>query len=343
MSPNATSVLVTGGAGFIGSHLVERLAATGEYRVTIVDDFNDFYSPSLKRANARDLVTLEGVELVEADILDDAAMTRIFGSGRFDVVVHLAARAGVRPSLADPILYQRVNVEGTYRLLEQSRRHCVPRFLFASSSSVYGVRSKVPFSEDDPVNRPASPYAATKIAGECACHTYTHLFGIESVCLRFFTAYGPRQRPDLAIRKFTDLLAAGKPLTLFGDGRSARDYTYVGDVVECVARAIEHRGEPFEVINVGGEHPVRLVDLVEMLSELLGVRPEIDWQPDQPGDVPITCADGSKAKRLFDFVPRVEIREGLRRFVAWYRDRRDGAAPSASAATGGHGSQPRPE
>jgi UDP-glucuronate 4-epimerase len=331
--PECPSVLITGGAGFIGSHLAERVARDEAARVTIVDDFNDFYDPELKRENIAPALAMAGVELVEADILDDAAMSGLFAERRFDAVVHLAARAGVRPSVADPMLYQRVNVEGTYRLLELARAHDVRKFVFASSSSVYGARSKVPFREDDPASRPASPYAATKLAGEAACHSYAHLFGIQAICLRFFTAYGPRQRPDLAIRKFTELLAAGRQITLFGDGGSARDYTYVDDVVECVARAIAYSKSAFEVVNVGGERPVTLADLVAMLAEELGVRPRIEWAPDQPGDVPITCADGSRARELFDFEPQVAIAEGLSRFVSWYR----GEAPAASAAPSGAG------
>jgi UDP-glucuronate 4-epimerase len=313
------AVLVTGGAGFIGSHVAERMLETGRYEVTILDNFNSFYDPALKRENGRAVLRRDGARLVAADILDVRAMPELFASSRFDVVIHLAARAGVRPSLADPLLYQRVNVEGTYRLLELARAYGVRQFVFASSSSVYGARSKVPFSESDAVDRPVSPYAATKLAGEAACHAYAHLFGIRTLCLRFFTAYGPRQRPDLAIRKFADLMCAGRPVPVFGDGRTARDYTYVDDVAECVVRAAEYTASDYEVINVGGERPVRLGDLVSMLGDALGVTPRIERLAEQAGDVPLTSADGAKARRLLGFEPRVPFEDGIRRFAEWYR------------------------
>jgi UDP-glucuronate 4-epimerase len=319
MHKRKLSVLVTGGAGFIGSHVCERLLGTGRYAVTILDDFNDYYDPRLKRMNAATVLRRHDARLAEADILDEGALSGLFEANRFDAVVHLAARAGVRPSLLDPMLYQRVNVEGTYRLLETARAHGVGRFVFASSSSVYGARSRAPFSENDLVDRPVSPYAATKVAGEAACHTYAHLYGMRTLCLRFFTVYGPRQRPDLAIRKFTDLIAAGRPVQLFGGGATARDYTFVDDVAECVLRAVEYDASDFEIVNVGGRHPVRLGDLVATIGRALGVEPLIERLGDQPGDVPLTCADGAKARRLFGFEPRVRIEEGIERFVEWYR------------------------
>jgi len=320
------SVLVTGGAGFIGSHVVERLLTEADYAVTIVDDFNDFYDPVLKWANIAQVIGHPDVQLVKADILDQEALPELFDSRRFDCIIHLAARAGVRPSLKDPLLYQRVNVEGTYRLLDLAARHGVAKFIFGSSSSVYGLRSRVPFSEIDPVNQPASPYAATKIAGESACHVYSHLYDMQVLCLRFFTVFGPRQRPDLAIHKFTSLMANDQPVTLYGDGRSGRDYTYIDDVVDCIVKAMAYNGSPFEIINVGGERPTKLLDLVLMIADALAVEPRIEWAVEQPGDIPLTYADGRKARQLLGFEPKVRIEEGINRFVKWFLDRRETAS-----------------
>lgn len=313
------TVVVTGGAGFIGSHVVERLLSTKRFEVVVVDDFNDFYDPALKRANAARYLTHGDTALVEADLLDAPAIEGVFAEHDPDVVIHLAARAGVRPSLVDPMLYQRVNVEGTYRLLELSKQHGVEQFLFASSSSVYGARSTVPFRETDRIDRPASPYAATKIAGECACSTYSDLYGMRILCLRFFTVFGPRQRPDLAIRKFTERLLEGRSIPLFGDGSSARDYTFIDDIVDGVMRAVDYDASQFEVINLGGESPTRLIELVEVIAETLGVEPEIEWLPNQPGDVPVTYADVTKARELLGYAPATDIRQGIARFVEWYR------------------------
>jgi UDP-glucuronate 4-epimerase len=225
----------------------------------------------------------------------------------------------VRPSLADPLLYQRVNVEGTYRLLELARRADVPQFVFGSSSSVYGARSNAPFRETDDVSRPVSPYAATKVAGEAACHTYAHLYAMRVVCLRFFTVYGPRQRPDLAIRKFVTAMLEGRPIPLFGDGTTARDYTYVDDIVDGIVAAIGYRETPFEIANLGDERPVTLAELVGTIAAALGVEPRIEWLPEQPGDVPLTFASVEKARQLFGYEPNVKLEEGIARFVAWHR------------------------
>jgi UDP-glucuronate 4-epimerase len=317
----AKHILVTGGAGFIGSHLTRRLLARGD-RVTVLDDFNDFYDPSRKRANVAETLELAGdagarFELTEGDIRDEALVDRLFAAGGFDAVIHLAARAGVRPSLQEPILYEDVNCIGTLRLLEAARRHGPKIFLFGSSSSVYGINEKVPFAEDDEVNQPISPYATTKRTGELLCYNYHHLYGFRTACLRFFTVYGPAQRPEMAIHKFTDLLARGASVTMYGDGGSLRDYTYVDDIVDGLVATLE-LAPGFEILNLGGADTTSLKDLVHWIAAELAVEPRIEYLPAQPGDVPITYADVSKAARLLGYSPKVPIREGLRRFVAWY-------------------------
>ena len=313
----ASHVLVTGGAGFIGSHLTRRLLERGD-RVTVLDDFNDFYDPARKRANVAPQLERDDYRLVEGDIRDAELVAGLFEESGFDAVVHLAARAGVRPSLSQPILYEEVNCIGSLHLLEAARRHGPETFIFGSSSSVYGINRKVPFSEDDEVNQPISPYATTKRTGELLCFNYHHLYDLKIACLRFFTVYGPAQRPEMAIHKFTEQLATGQPLTLFGDGGSRRDYTYVDDIVDGIIASLD-LAPGFEIINLGGAETTALKDLVRWLAEELGVEPRIEYLPDQPGDVPITYADVAKARRLLGYSPRVPIREGLRRFVEWYR------------------------
>jgi UDP-glucuronate 4-epimerase len=312
-------ILVTGGAGFIGSHLTRRLLARGD-RVTVLDDFNDFYDPSRKRENVAPLLGRPDYRLVEGDIRDEPLVDRLFAEGCFDGVVHLAARAGVRPSLKEPILYEDVNCIGTLRLLEAARRHGPKLFLFGSSSSVYGINEKVPFSEDDEVNQPISPYATTKRTGELLCYNYHHLYGFHIACLRFFTVYGPAQRPEMAIHKFTDLLWKGEAVPMYGDGESRRDYTYVDDIVDGLVATLD-LAPGFEILNLGGAYTTSLRDLVHWIAEELAVEPRIEYLPAQPGDVPITFADVSKAERLLGYSPKVPIREGLRRFVSWYRER----------------------
>jgi UDP-glucuronate 4-epimerase len=318
----ARNILVTGGAGFIGSHLVDHLLAGGRWRVTAVDDFNDFYDPALKRANVQRHQRDERSRLVEADIRDRAALERVFADARFDCVVHLAARAGVRPSLSEPLLYVETNVTGTLHLLELARAHGVKQFVFGSSSSVYGVNAKVPFGEEDPIRQPISPYAATKAAGEHLCHAYAHLYGVRCVCLRFFTVYGARQRPDLAIHKFARLISAGKPIPVFGDGTTRRDYTYVDDIIAGVRAAIDYDASAFESINLGESRTVELRELIALLEKELGREAIIDRQPPQPGDVPQTFADISKARRLLGYDPHTQIEEGIRRFVQWFNSTR---------------------
>jgi UDP-glucuronate 4-epimerase len=323
-------VLVTGGAGFIGSHLTRRLLARGD-RVTVLDDFNDFYEPARKRRNVESALAEPAFRyrfrLAEGDIRDAALVERLFAAGAFDAVVHLAARAGVRPSLREPILYEDVNCIGTLRLLEAARRHGPRRFVFGSSSSVYGINTKVPFSEDDEVNLPISPYATTKRTGELLCYNYHHLYGLRVACLRFFTVYGAAQRPEMAIHKFTDLLARGEPVPMYGDGSSRRDYTYVDDIVDGIEAALD-LAPGFEIVNLGGADTTSLIDLVLWIAEELAVEPRIEYLAAQPGDVPITYADVAKAARLLGYSPKVSIREGLRRFIHWYREQR--ALPAAA-------------
>jgi UDP-glucuronate 4-epimerase len=311
--------LVTGGAGFIGSHLVERLLGEGDWRVHVVDDFNDFYDPALKRRNVAPHLARRDFRLREADIRDRAALAGVFREEAFDCVVHLAARAGVRPSLAEPLLYAETNIRGTLNLLELARESGVRRFVFGSSSSVYGENEKVPFSEDDPVNRPISPYAATKAAGELLCHTYSHLWGLRCVALRFFTVYGARQRPDLAIHKFARLISRGQPVPVFGDGTTRRDYTFVDDIIAGVRAAMDYEASAFEVINLGESRTVSLSELIGLLERELGREARLERQPPQPGDVPQTFADISKARRLLGYDPQTPIEEGIRRFVEWFR------------------------
>ena len=313
------NVLVTGGAGFIGSHLVERLLGEGRWRVHVVDDFNDFYDPAVKRRNVAPHLSREDFRLTEADIRDRDALESVFRESAFDCVVHLAARAGVRPSLVEPLLYAETNIRGTLNLLERARAHGVRQFVFGSSSSVYGENEKVPFSEDDPVGRPISPYAATKAAGELLCHTYSHLWGLRCVCLRFFTVYGARQRPDLAIHKFARLISEGRPLPVFGDGTTRRDYTFIDDIIAGVRAAIDYEASAFEVFNLGESRTVSLSELIALLERGLGREALIERRPTQPGDVPQTFADISKARRLLGYDPQTPIEEGIRRFVEWFR------------------------
>jgi UDP-glucuronate 4-epimerase len=312
-------ILVTGGAGFIGSHLVDCLLSENIWRVTVLDDFNNFYSPVLKRENARPHFQNPAYRLVEADIRDRLSLKRLFDETKFDVIVHLAARAGVRPSLSEPQLYCETNINGTLNLLELARTHDIRQFVFGSSSSVYGANAKVPFSEDDPTRNPISPYAATKAAGELLCHTYSHLYDIRCIALRFFTVYGARQRPDLAINKFARLIDEGKPIPVFGDGTTRRDYTYIDDIIQGVRAAIDYTASGYEAINLGESRTVELRELIELLEKALDKHAIIDRQPPQPGDVPQTFADITKARRLLGYNPQTDIEEGIVRFVNWFR------------------------
>ncbi len=313
-------LLITGGAGFIGSHVADRRLARGD-RVVVLDDFNDFYDPRFKRANVQPHVGSPHYRLVEGDIRDRALVFGLFAEERFDGVIHLAARAGVRPSLRQPVLYEEVNCVATLHLLEAAVAHGAPRFLFASSSSVYGTNSKLPFSEEDPIARPISPYATTKRAGELHVYATHHLHGLQAACLRFFTVYGPRQRPEMAIARFIRCLEKDEPIPFFGDGGSRRDYTYIDDIVDGVEAALES-DFAFEILNLGSSHPVTLTELVAELEEATGKRARLSRDGDQPGDVPVTFASVEKAQRLLGYRPRVPLREGLRRSVDWYRSQR---------------------
>jgi UDP-glucuronate 4-epimerase len=310
--------LITGGAGFIGSHLVDRLLMTDPARLVVIDNFHDFYDPQIKRRNVVPHLQHPAYRLVEADICDFATLERVFAEEGFDTIIHLAARAGVRPSVAEPRAYQETNIAGTLNLLELGRRNGVGHFIFGSSSSVYGPLARPPFREDAPLS-PISPYAATKAAGELLGHTYSHLYGMRVICLRFFTVYGPRQRPDLAIHKFARLIASRRPIPVYGDGTSERDYTYIDDIMSGIEGALSYEATPFEIINLGESQTITLHRLIELLEEALGERALIERYPPQPGDLPRTHADISKAQRLLGYQPTTPIEIGLQRFVSWFK------------------------
>jgi len=317
-----TRVLLTGGAGFIGSHLAEALLLRG-YELTIVDSLHDFYSPLWKKQNLAEVRRTGDYDFQLVDICNKEGLHAVVSRSRPDLVIHLAARAGVRPSIEEPGSYVDVNIAGTVNLLELCREFRVRKLIFGSSSSVYGETSRAPFSEDEVVLKPISPYAATKLAGEMLCYTYAHLYKLAVVCLRFFTVYGPRQRPDLAIHRFIALIEAGKPVPIFGDGSTGRDYTYVDDVVGGVMAAIEYQApgaEPFDVINLGNSHPVKLGELVALLERVTGKKVSREQKPLQPGDVPLTWADISKASRLLGYHPATQLEAGLKNFLTWYRN-----------------------
>lgn len=314
----ALNIFVTGAAGFIGSHLCEFLWERG-HNLTALDSFNDYYDPRIKRSNIAKLFRQPRYELIDGDILDERLLSSIFQKHSFDAIIHMAARAGVRPSIAQPILYEKVNMIGTMNLLEIAHQHRVPKFIFGSSSSVYGENRKVPFSEDDPIDNPISPYAATKKSGELMCYTYHHLYGIAVSCLRFFTVYGPRQRPDMAIHKFTNLIATGQKVPMYGDGTSKRDYTYITDIIDGIWLALENCAS-YHIYNLGESKTIELRELVNLIQKNLGIEAKIEKLPIQPGDVPITYADISRANRELGYNPQVTIAAGIEKFVDWYKD-----------------------
>jgi UDP-glucuronate 4-epimerase len=318
-------ILVTGGAGFIGSHLAERLLAVG-HTVVILDDFNDFYDPRIKQANIAGFA--KDVTVHHVDLRDSASVRNLFHREKFEAIAHLAARAGVRPSIQYPQLYYDTNVTGTLHLLEAARVTGAERFIFASSSSVYGASKTVPFSEDQHLTQTLSPYAATKIAGEFLCSTYSQLYQLRVVGLRYFTVYGPRQRPDLAIHQFTRRIYAGQPIEQFGDGTTRRDYTYIDDIVQGTMAAVQYQGPLFDIFNLGESETIQLKDLIVAIENALGKKAKINQLPEQPGDMPLTCADISKARRLLGYNPTTQLGQGLPRFIEWFlRCQRGSARP----------------
>jgi UDP-glucuronate 4-epimerase len=309
------NVLVTGGAGFIGSHLVERLLRDG-HDVAILDDFNDFYDPQVKRANIS--AVAKDVVVHEVDLRDADKVSTVFQKEKFDAVFHLAARAGVRPSIQQPQLYYDTNVAGTLHLLEGARESGVERFIFASSSSVYGAAKRVPFSEEEHLSQTLSPYAATKVGGEFLCSTYSHLHRMRVVALRYFTVYGARQRPDLAIHQFTRKIHAGQSIDQFGDGTTRRDYTYIDDIIQGTMAALKYSGPMFDVFNLGESETIQLKDLIAAIEKAVGKKAKVNRLSEQPGDMPLTCADISKARELLGYNPKTKFEKGLPKFVDWF-------------------------
>ncbi len=308
-------ILVTGGAGFIGSHLVEKLLAAG-HAVIVLDDFNDFYDPRIKHANIAGFA--KDVSVCHVDIRDGAAVRNLFHREKVDAIAHLAARAGVRPSIQHPHLYYDTNVTGTLHLLEAARVIGVESFVFASSSSVYGASKTVPFSEDQQLTQTLSPYGATKVAGEFLCSTYSHLYQMRVVALRYFTVYGPRQRPDLAIHQFTRRIYAGQPIDQFGDGSTRRDYTYIDDVIQGTMAALKYKGPLYDIFNLGESETIQLKELISAIENTLGKKAKVNQLPEQPGDMPLTCADISKARKLLGYNPTTKFSEGLPKFIDWF-------------------------
>lgn len=311
------SILVTGGAGFIGSHVLDALLARGD-RVVCLDSFDPFYDPAVKRANLRAATAHPNFVFIEGDIRDLARVEEVCKTHEVGRIFHAAGRAGVRPSLRDPLLYEDVNVRGTVVMLEAARRRAVTNFVYASSSSVYGGVEQVPFCESMPLSRPISPYAATKLAGELLSYTYHHLYGLPVTCLRFFTVYGPRQRPDMAIHRFVRLTEQGEPVPIYGDGTIRRDFTYIDDIVQGVLAALD-RAFPFEVFNLGESATIEITELVSLIEGCVGKKARLQWLPPEPGDMPVTYADIGKAVRLLGYRPRTPVKEGLPRFVEWFR------------------------
>lgn len=312
------NALVTGGAGFIGSHLVDRLLRE-RWHVTVLDNFCSYYDPAVKRRNIAAHLCDENFALIEGDIRYPGTLERVLG-GTYDVIIHLAGMGGVQPSIDDPLGYQDVNVCGTLNLLEVARKLQTRLFIFGSSSSVYGVNPSLPWREDDHVLRPISPYASTKVSGELLGHVYSHLYGFRFIALRFFTVYGPRQRPDLAIHKFALRMLADEPICIYGDGKTRRDYTFVDDIVQGIRAAIDWDGGLYEIINLGSGRPTALMEMVRALETVLGRKAKVEHCPDRPGDVPETYASIAKAKDLLAYQPGTQLLEGMERFVGWLKN-----------------------
>ena len=313
-------ILVTGGAGFIGSHTVDRLLTNG-HSVVALDDFNDYYDPSFKRRNIAGALKNPRFRLITGDVAHLDKVRNVFKKSKPDMIIHLAARAGVRASVRDPFLCQRVNVEGTLNVLECARESGVKKITFGSTSSVYGLNTKAPFSENDPVPNAVSPYAATKLAGEALCRSYGHLYGMDAAVLRFFSVYGPRGRPDMAIYHFTEQIMKGKPLSMFGDGSALRDYTYIDDIIQGITATLD-RKFGFEIFNLGESETISLRDLIARIEEVLGKKAKIKRLPEQAGDMPKTFADISKARRMLGYHPQTKIAEGIPKFMEWFRNER---------------------
>lgn len=314
-------ILITGGAGFIGSSVAERMLQRN-FKVSVVDNFNDYYKEKIKRDNLKECQNHENFKLYQGDICDNQFLEKVFAENKFDVVMHFAARAGVRPSLENPVEYLRTNLEGTLNILELMKKYRVPKLVFASSSSVYGNCNSRKFSEKLNLSQPISPYAATKLADEQMIYTYSKLYGICAICLRFFTVFGPRQRPDLAIHKFIDLIKNNKKIPLYGNGKTVRDYTYIGDIVDGIEATLSYN-KNYDIINLGGGSPVSLIQMVRTIEKVLCKKAEIEYLPMQPGDVVKTAADISKAKKLLKYKPKVSFEEGIRAFVRWKKIKED--------------------
>lgn len=310
--------LVTGFAGFIGSHLTEKLLNEGN-EVIGIDDFNDFYNPEVKKQNIKNFKDNSKFIQHKIDIRDKDAVSKVFKTHKPEIVIHLAARAGVRPSIQLPNLYEEVNVLGTLNLLEEAKNFSVQKFVFGSSSSVYGECKNIPFKETEVDLKPISPYGVSKLTGEKYCQIYNHLYKIPIICLRFFTVYGPRQRPDLAIHKFTKLIEDNKPIPVFGDGKYKRDFTYITEIIDGIISSINYNKTSFEIFNLGESKSTSVIDLVKLLENAIGKKATIDWQEAQPGDVPLTFADVSKAEKLLGYKPKTAPEEGIKKFVEWFR------------------------
>lgn len=317
------NILITGGAGFIGSNLSDALL--NQYpniQITCLDNFDRFYNPAIKRNNIKDHFKKPNFTLVEADIRNLRQIkTKL--SRQYDVIIHLAAKVGVIPSLQNPALYTDVNVLGTQNLLELARNSHCQKFIFASSSSVYGINPNVPWNEEESVLMPISPYASTKISGELLGHVYTHLYNFQFIGLRFFTVYGPRQRPDLVIYKFAKLISEGRPIIIYGDGRTRRDYTYIDDIISGIVASLDYFGSNYEIINLGNSKPMELYKLINALEKVLGKRAIINRLPERPGDVPFTCADISKAEKILNYKPDTSLSDGLHNFISWFKKQND--------------------
>jgi len=314
------NIVVTGGAGFIGSHLCEKLLSLGS-KIICIDSFDDFYNPAIKEDNISEVTGSSHFKLYRSDITNPTQMEKIFSENSIDMVIHLAARAGVRPSIEKPLLYEKVNILGTINLLECCKKYNISKFIFASSSSVYGGNKKIPFSEKDNVDHPISPYAATKKAGELICYTYYDLYKISIYCFRFFTVYGPRQRPEMAIHKFTRRILGGEEIEIYGDGSSSRDYTYIDDVISGITKSL-NMVKGFEIINLGNSKTVKLIDLIRLIEITTGEKGNLKFTKSQPGDVFITYADIRKARKMLKYFPETNIEEGLIKFVKWYKEKR---------------------